>query len=423
MKEGEKRAGGVPHLRFPGFEGEWEEKRLGEIAEIVRGGSPRPIESFITDNPHGLNWLKIGDINRDSKYVVKTEEKVIHSAIQKTRVVNPGDLILSNSMSFGRPYILKITTCIHDGWIAVTHIHKRVYTDYLYYEILGPTSQTYFLSNAAGSGVLNLNAEIIKALPIKFSSLPEQQKVADCLSSLDDLLTAHTKKLDTLKTYKKGLLQQLFPADGATTPALRFPQFHHAGEWEEKKIEELCEFQEGYSFPSSSFVSKSPDTLQVIRITDINNKNGNVEKVYINATVVQERRLTNYLVEKGDLLLSLTGAAGFNFFIWDSESSILNQRTMKISFKKEHSLKLLLEYLLSDQINAKGTGQNNNLSKDSLRNLLVKVPLCPEQQKIADCLSSLDSLISAQEQKIHTLKLHKKALMQQLFPQSGEAMV
>ena len=112
----------VPKLRFPEFldAGEWEEKRLENFATIVRGGSPRPIDEYITSDANGLNWLKIGDIHKESKFVTSTQEKVIPAALTKTRVVNPGDLILSNSMSFGRPYILEIKTCIHDGWIAVS---------------------------------------------------------------------------------------------------------------------------------------------------------------------------------------------------------------------------------------------------------------------------------------------------------------
>lgn len=208
-QDGEK----VPKLRFPEFKNapKWEEKTLGGISQILRGGSPRPIESYLTTNADGLNWLKIGDINKDSKYVVQTQEKVLPTALSKTREVNPGDLILSNSMSFGRPYILKIKACIHDGWIAITKIDKKFDRDYLYYFISSDASQTYFLNNAAGAAVLNLNAEIIKLLPIFAPKIDEQQKIADCLSSIDELITSSAKKVDILKEHKKGLMQKLFP--------------------------------------------------------------------------------------------------------------------------------------------------------------------------------------------------------------------
>ena len=203
----------VPRLRFPEFRGAggWDTKQLEEFAVIVRGGSPRPIEAFLTTDHNSINWLKIGDIDKESKFITATQEKVIPAALSKTRVVYPGDLILSNSMSFGRPYILKIETCIHDGWIAISEIHADIDRDYLYYLLMTSDSQEYFSSNAAGSGVQNLNADIIKRLPIPYPGIKEQQKIADCLSSLDDLITAQDRKIESLKTHKKGLMQQLFP--------------------------------------------------------------------------------------------------------------------------------------------------------------------------------------------------------------------
>lgn len=203
----------LPRLRFPEFKDapEWVNDSLGALSQVVRGGSPRPIDGFLTTAADALNWLKIGDVDKESKYVTRTSEKVRLEALSKTRVVNSGDLILSNSMSFGRPYILRITTCIHDGWIAITNIASRIDLDFLYYCILAPDSQSYFVTNAAGSGVQNLNAEIIKALPICCPSISEQHRIATCLTTLDDLISAQSAKLSALKTHKKGLMQQLFP--------------------------------------------------------------------------------------------------------------------------------------------------------------------------------------------------------------------
>jgi type I restriction enzyme, S subunit len=203
-----------PRLRFPEFrgKGEWGEKTLGKLSIIIRGGSPRPIDSYLTKNSSGLNWLKIGDVDKDAKYIDSTEEKVIPEALSKTREVKPGDFILSNSMSFGRPYLLKMRTCIHDGWIAVTNITESIHHEYLYYAIMSPRSQLFFEDQAAGGGVRNLNKDIIKSLPVGYPKITEQQKIADCLTSLDDRVAAQAAKIDALKTHKRGLMQQLFPA-------------------------------------------------------------------------------------------------------------------------------------------------------------------------------------------------------------------
>ena len=118
----------VPKLRFPEFKNNefWLYDFLGRLSTVLRGGSPRPIDEYLTSDTNSMNWLKIGDINKEDKYITKTSERVKKQALDKTRVVHSGDLIMSNSMSFGRPYLLKISTCIHDGWIAITEINSNV---------------------------------------------------------------------------------------------------------------------------------------------------------------------------------------------------------------------------------------------------------------------------------------------------------
>ncbi|MGL1047161.1 hypothetical protein XM79_c12512 [Vibrio vulnificus] len=202
----------VPDLRFPEFTGKWKKGELGQLSTILRGGSPRPIENFLTKDKKALNWLKIGDVDKDAKYISMTQERVKVEALSKTRVVNSGDLIMSNSMSFGRPYIMKIQSCIHDGWIAVTDVSQSIDVNYLYYFILSDTSQGYFVNSAAGGGIKNLNADIIKKTSVFYAEdIKEQQKIAETLSSIDDLITENIKKLESLKSHKKGLIQKLFP--------------------------------------------------------------------------------------------------------------------------------------------------------------------------------------------------------------------
>lgn len=205
-------------------------------------------------------------------------------------------------------------------------------------------------------------------------------------------------------------------------PELRFPDFKNEGEWNYDKIDNLFHLQDGYAFSSNAFTDSKLNTKQVIRITDINNHNKNDDKVFVLEETAKALGVEKYKVKKGDLLLSLTGAAGFNFFIWESDVAYINQRTMKLNPKKKEndSLKVILEPLVHSMINEIGTGQNNNLSKDALKEIEFPYPNPKEQQKIADCLSSLDDLIEAHSQKLALLKDHKKGLMQNLFPQEGE---
>jgi len=205
-------------------------------------------------------------------------------------------------------------------------------------------------------------------------------------------------------------------------PQLRFPDFMNDREWGIDNVNSLFDLQDGYAFSSSDFTTSPETARQVIRITDINNHNKNSEKVFIPEEKIEDLGIDDYAVKRGDLLLSLTGAAGFNFYIWQSDEAFINQRTMKISSKdsKNESLKILLSPLVHEIINGMGTGQNNNLSKDALKEVEFPVPQPQEQQKIASCLSSVDELIAAHSDKLETLKDHKKGLMQNLFPQEGQ---
>ncbi len=390
----------MPRLRFPEFRdaGEWEEKKLGELAAVVRGGSPRPIDNYITTEDDGLNWLKIGDIDKETKYVTNTEQKVRIEALTKTREVYSGDLILSNSMSFGRPYIMKIRSCIHDGWIALTEIRGEVEKEYLYYFIFSPVSQSYFLENAAGSGVLNLNAEIIRGLGVTCPAIPEQQCITACLSSLDDLITAEAKKLDALKAHKKGLMQELFPREGETVPRLRFPEFMDAGEWEEKRLGNICTICTGKK--------------------DANE--GRKDGIYPFFTCADSHIYSNSYSFDCEALL-IAGNANVGNTKYYSGKFEAYQRTYVLSNFQEVDSRYLYSYLQAnlqkDLTLQVQTSAMSYIKLSMLEDYIIPTPNgINEQQKIASCLSSLDDLITGQARKVEAIKTHKKGLMQQLFP-------
>ena len=155
----------------------WEYKKLGEVCTIERGGSPRPIEKFITDDPNGLNWIKIGDAVEGSKYITSTKEKIKPEGLKKTRLVHKGDFILSNSMSFGRPYILDIDGCIHDGWLVIHDENKVFDKIYLYYLLSSPNMYSEFKRLAVGGVVNNLNSQLVRNVSVAIPPLEEQSKM------------------------------------------------------------------------------------------------------------------------------------------------------------------------------------------------------------------------------------------------------
>ncbi len=423
MSNKAEKRGLVPRLRFPEFReaGGWGEKRLEDFAIIVRGGSPRPIDEYITSDTHGLNWLKIGDIDKESKFVTSTQEKVIPAALSKTRVVNPGDLILSNSMSFGRPYILEIETCIHDGWIAVSEINKSLDRDYLYYLMMTSASQTYFSNNAAGSGVQNLNADIIKHLPVSYPNKKEQQKIADCLASLDELITLEAQKLDTLKTHKKGLMQQLFPAEDETLPKLRFPELREAGKWEEATLGAIAKITSGGT-PNRAEPNYWGGSIPWVTTSLIDFNRIDETEEFITTEGLKNSSAKLFPVKT--LLMAMYGQGKTRGKVaLLSIEAATNQACAAIMLNKEVDTNFVFYNLASryDEIRKlSNEGGQENLSAGLIKNISVIIPSLPEQQKIADCLVSLDDLITAQALKLAALKTHKKGLMQQLFPALGD---
>lgn len=162
----------------------WKWVRLGEIFLIERGGSPRPIESFLTDDPKGLNWIKIGDTEKGGKYISSTKERIIKEGLKKTRQVHSGDLLLTNSMSFGRPYILKIDGCIHDGWLALRPYHDDLVRDFYYYALSSPVFFQQFLNLVSGAVVKNLNAEKVRSVLIPLPPITEQKQIVEKIEEL-----------------------------------------------------------------------------------------------------------------------------------------------------------------------------------------------------------------------------------------------
>jgi len=188
----------------------WKSGRLGDFITINRGGSPRPIEAFITNDPDGVNWIKIGDVSEDSLYITQTAEKITAEGSRKSRKVFAGDLILSNSMSFGRPYIMQIEGCIHDGWLLLRDDGACFDKKYLCYYLASDEVLAQYKKYAAGSCVSNLNSELVSNVFIEFPPLEKQKEIASSLELLDERINCEIKLLDKLLLIKKGLLQSLF---------------------------------------------------------------------------------------------------------------------------------------------------------------------------------------------------------------------
>nr|WP_142959998.1 restriction endonuclease subunit S [Enterococcus durans] len=187
----------------------WEWVRFSEISTIVRGGSPRPIKEFITEADDGINWIKIGDTDKGGKFINSTKEKIKPSGLKKTRYVTKGTFLLTNSMSFGRPYILNVDGAIHDGWLAISNYEEVFSRDFLYYLLSSKVAYHQFLALISGAVVKNLNSDKVASLLVPVPPQKEQERIVSAimvgLPKVDDYQKLH----DRLEKINKELPEKL----------------------------------------------------------------------------------------------------------------------------------------------------------------------------------------------------------------------
>jgi len=198
---------------FENSNGGWIEKTLDNICTVKRGSSPRPIKSYFTEDPNGVSWIKIGDTKGVDKYITKTKQKITKEGAERSRLVNKGDLILSNSMSYGKPFIMGISGYIHDGWF-VLYVNKEVDSEFLFYALSSRLVQSQFSNLAAGSVVKNISGDLVKKAVIPIPSLSEQKQIVKDIKSMTPsikLLTyIYNAKLKSLDELNRSILQEAF---------------------------------------------------------------------------------------------------------------------------------------------------------------------------------------------------------------------
>lgn len=391
MKKETKKA---PTIRFRGFTDDWEQRKLGELVIIERGGSPRPIDAYITEAQDGLNWVKIGDAPEQGRYITHTKEKIKPSGLSKTRQVFPGDLILSNSMSFGKPYIMGITGCIHDGWLLIRN-NQNVFDLKFLCQMLGTKQMlVQYRRLAAGSTVNNLNKELVANAIVKVPEITEQEQIGAFLENLDNVITLHQRKLDQLKTLKKYFLQNMFPAKGEKVPRIRFKGF--TGDWEQRKLGECCQ-----EFKSGSFIPAS----------DI----GDVGKYPVYGGNGLRGFSSEYNHDGEFALIGRQGALCGNMN-YSVGGAYFTEHAIAVQANKTADTKFLY-YLLKKMNLGQYSDQSAQpgLAVGKLVKLIELVPSVAEQIKIGHQFMGIDNLITLHQRKLNQLQTMKKFMLQNLF--------
>ena len=399
----------VPAIRFAGFTDPWEQRKLGELVVIERGGSPRPIDEYITDDTNGLNWVKIGDAPSLGRYISKTSEKIKPEGLSKTRQVHPGDLILSNSMSFGRPYIMAIEGCIHDGWLLIRDEPKSFDPMYLCHMLGTPKMLNQYRMLASGSTVNNLNKELVSNASILMPCKSEQKVIGQFFNHLDDLITLHQRKYDKLVIFKKSMLEKMFPKDGESVPEIRFAGF--TDPWEQRKLGDVTDSFSGGT-PDGSHASYYGGSIPFIRSAEINS-----DKTELFLT---EKGLDNSsakIVERGTVLYALYGATSGEVGIAAIKGAI-NQAILALSPHTGNDPLFLASWLRREKARIVDTylqGGQGNLSGSIVKELSFALPQQKEQQVIGSFFSHLDNLITLHQRKLELLQNIKKSLLDKMF--------
>ncbi|MFM2197773.1 MAG: type restriction enzyme subunit [Verrucomicrobiota bacterium] len=416
----------VPKLRFP----EFREAEKWKPITIEEASTP------VTERV-GERKLTPVSISAGIGFVPQTEKfgrDISGNQYQVYTLVRDGDFVFNkgNSLKFpqGCVYLLQ-------GWgqVAAPNVFicfrlKKGYSNGFFQQCFeqnqhGRELKRHITSGARSNGLLNISKETFYGVAIPTPNPAEQQKIAECLSSVDELMAAQARKVAALKTHKKGLMQQLFPREGETQPRLRFPEFQNAGEWVSRIGTEITSKITKGSSPN--WQGFSYQTQGVLFVTSENVRDGFLdvsEPKFLPKEFFAKQSNSHLLC--GDILINIVGASiGRNCVYRLNEPAFTNQAVALFRVTKEHSFEFI-SYCYQQDRSQKAVSANQsdsarpNLSLSDLRNMEFLIPSLPEQQRIASCLTSLDDLIAAQSQKLESLKTHKKGLMQQLFPSPEE---
>ncbi|SEF48915.1 restriction endonuclease subunit S [Nitrosomonas ureae] len=396
MREQRKQAL-LPKLRFPEFRdaGEWEEKPLKAICVMQAGKFVAASDIF--EDYNGDSYPCYG--GNGLRGYTKTHTHSGKYPLIGRQGALCGNVNLVNGQFHATEHAVVVTP------------KEGINVDWLFYT-LDLLNLNRFATGQAQPG---LSVEVLDKVPSVVPQEPEQQKIADCLSSIDELITLEVQKLATLKAHKKGLMQQFFPAKGETLPRLRFPEFRDAGEWEERMLGQLGELVSGLTYSPDDIRNEG---LLVLRSSNV--QNGTIvleDNVFVrpdikganpskpNDILICVRNGSKSLIGKNALIPEVMPPCTHGAFM-----TVFRSKSATFIFQ------LFQTEAYEKQVDADLGATINSINGNQLRKYKFHVPVPEEQQRIADCFSSIDELIIAQTQKLATLKTHKKGLMQQLFP-------
>lgn len=361
--------------------------KLGDVMDISRGASPRPIQKYLTDDPSGVNWIKIGDVENNAKYITETKEKITAEGALKSRLLHKGDFVLSNSMSFGRPYILAIEGCIHDGWISMSNYQSVLLPDFLYHLLRSYNIQKYWKQKASSGTVSNLNADIVRKTEIPLPPLEVQTEIVRILDKFTSLEAELETELDCRKRQYEYYRDKLLSFDNVGGQEV---------EW--KKMSEVGTFIRGKRFVRTDIVEEGVPCIHYGDIYTYYGLTATKAKTYLKPEKAEKMKFAS----KNDVVIVGAGENNMDIGVgvaWLSDEKVAIHDACYI-FKSKMNARFVSHYLRGSNYHLQikkyvCEGKICSISSKSIGRSLIPVPSLQEQERIATILDRFESLTTS----------------------------
>ena len=392
----------------------WKIKKLSAVMTIERGGSPRPIEKYLTDSSDGINWIKISDATASDKYIYETQQKITREGLNKTRLVHEGDFLLSNSMSFGRPYIMKTTGCIHDGWLVLRNKPEfELDKDFLYHLLSSPYVFQQFDRLAAGSTVRNLNIGLVSSVIIPIPPLPEQQRIVTVLdeafASIAQVKANAERNLVNARELFEAVLREIFS--------------NRQDSWKEKSLEELGQITSSKRIYKNEYVKEGVPFYRIKEVKELAHDKEISIELYISDIRYKEIKEVFGVPLEGDLLMTAVGTIGEIYIVKKDDKFYFKDGNV-LWFKDFESIDpYFLKFALSafvEKIKKLSIGAAYNaLTIEKIEKHKILIPPLSEQRAIIEKLEALSAetkrLEGIYQSKLAALEELKKSVLARAF--------